>query len=93
VAGHALPKGEDGEPCEAARTGHEMWDSWGNFCSGYLARSTRGGGRRIGHNVAVGCPPQGPQFGENDLSRNSRPKRTVTPLGHAASAPAILLVA
>ena len=38
------------------------------------ARSTRDGERGRGQNVVAGRPPLKPQFGENDLSRNSRPQ-------------------
>jgi hypothetical protein len=57
-----------GAPGEAARIGHEMWDSWGEFCSRDGARSTRERQGRTGHNVASGRKPQMPPFGENDPS-------------------------
>jgi hypothetical protein len=49
-----------------------MWDLGRGFYCNDLARSRREGQLRIGHNVAFGPPPQLPQFGENELSRNSR---------------------
>jgi hypothetical protein len=72
-AGYLFPDGEDREPCEAVRTGRETWDSWEKFCSGDLARSTRDWHRRVRQIVPGGRPlKEVPQFGENDLSRNSR---------------------
>jgi hypothetical protein len=64
-----LPEGDDGEPCEATQTGHEMWASRGEFCSRDRARSTRERRRRIGQNVAAGRPRKSLSSGRTTQAR------------------------